>query len=212
MTVKHLFAFLACSFAAHAAQADVMYSWSQTKASPNLAGDLNLELVFSDAAVAAGTLALGIDNRCREADCIDPQASLLSLRYWIGSDGTERNIIDYRAGALPVMFHDTISLSLSFLPGGFLDGTIRANNGESDFHLQSEGQLFTLIRANSDQGCGWTRAECNGAQGELRQVGARQVPMQVPEPASWLVFGAGALAAWSARASRRRLTDRCITK
>ena len=201
MTVKHLFAILACSFAAHAAQADVMYSWHQTTASPNLAGDLNLELVFSDAAVGAGRLALGIDNVCRAADCIDPQTSLLSLRYWIGSERAARNLIDYRAGAAPILFHDKISLSLNFLPGGFLDGTIRANNGESDFHLQSEGSLFTLIAARSDQGCGSAFGACDGAQGLLRQVAAPKAS-EVPEPASWLVLVAGALAAGAARAVR----------
>lgn len=203
MTVKHFLAILACSFATHAAQADVMYSWHQTTASPNLAGDLNLELVFSDAAVGAGKLELGIANMCHQADCIDPQTSLLSLRYWIGSDRAGRNLIDYRAGAMPMLFHDTISLSLNFLPGGFLDGTIRANNGESDFHLESEGSLFTLIAARSDQGCGITFGECNGAQGLLRQVSAAK-SSEVPEPASWLVLVAGALAAGAARAVRGR--------
>ena len=112
-----------------------------------------------------------------------------------------RNVIEYEAGAAPKMFHDRIGLSLSFLPGGYLGGMIMANNGESDFHLESEGRMFTLVAAHSDQGpCGMSQPVCYGAQGQLRQA----APGEVPEPASWLVFGAGALAALSARVARRR--------
>lgn len=204
MTVKHLFAMLACAFSAHAAQADVIYSWHETQSSPNMPSDIRLELVFSDAAVAAGTLALGINNLCRDPGCIDPQTSLLSLRYSVEDGNGSRNVIDFQAGAAPKMFGDRIWLWVDFLPGGFLSGEIRANNGESDFHIASEGRTFTLLAARSDQGpCGMS-LECYGTQGVLMQA----VPASVPEPASWLVFGAGALAALSARAARLRSNRR----
>jgi hypothetical protein len=198
---KRLFAILACTFAAQAAQADVLYSWHETRASPTMVSDMRLELVFSDAAVAAGRLVLDINNPCRDARCIDPQASLLSLRYWVEDGGRSRNIIDYRAGAAPKMFGDMIRMSLNFLPDGFLGGEIRANNGESDFHLASVGRDFTVMAARSDQGpCGMAAPVCYGSQGRLRQAAIGEVP----EPASWLVLGAGVLAAGAARRLRRR--------
>lgn len=199
MTVKHLFAMLACAFSAHAAQADVMYSWHETQDSPTMPWDIRLDMVFSDTAVAAGSLMLGINNLCRDSGCIDPQTSLLSLRYSVEYPVGSRNVIDYQAGSPPNMFGDRIWLAIDFLPGGILSGEIRANNGESDFHLASEGRTFTLLAARSDQGpCGMS-LDCYGTQGLLKQA----APANVPEPASWLVFGAGALAAASARAARR---------
>lgn len=204
MTAKHLFAILACAFSAHAAQADVMYSWHETQSSPNMLSDIRVELVFSDAAVAAGTLMLGINNLCRDPGCIDPQTSLLSLRYSVESAGGSRNIIDYRANSAPNIFEDRIWLALDFLPGGFLSGEIRAGNGESNFHMSSEGPTFTLLGAYSDQGPCGMGLDCYGTQGLLKQAVPAQVPANVPEPASWLVFGAGLLAAISARAARLR--------
>lgn len=205
MIAKRHFAILACAFFAHAAQADVLYSWHETQGSATMVSDMRLELVFSDAAVAAGKLALNIDNPCRDLRCIDPQASLLSLRYWVEDGDSSRNIIDYRAGAAPKMFGDMIWMSLDFLPGGFLGGEIRANNGESDFHLASQGRNFTLVAARSDQGpCGMATPVCFGTQGLLKQAAIGEVP----EPASWLVLGAGMLAAGAARTLRRRSSYR----
>jgi hypothetical protein len=65
------------------AQAAVTYSWQQLNTSGSMPPGLNLELAFSEEAVAAGALYLNIRNECDIGPpCIDPQSSLLSLRYW----------------------------------------------------------------------------------------------------------------------------------
>ncbi|WP_020656125.1 hypothetical protein [Massilia niastensis] len=193
---------LAAVALAQPAAADVIYTWHQTAASPTMPEALNIELVFSDAAVAGGALALDIDNQCMFVDpCIDPQDSLLSLRYWYDGFGGERiNYIEYEHRSHPRYFFDRISLDLAFMPGGMLSGSIFAIDGNSDFSLQSQGRMFTMMAAHSDEyvGCGWEYPECGGARGMLR---ARRGPQEVPEPP---VLALGALAALGAWAARRR--------
>jgi MYXO-CTERM domain-containing protein len=166
---------------------------------------LHIELLFSDAAVAKGSLALEIDNQCWLGEpCLDPQDSLLSLRYWY--DGVDWNgnpekwnLIDYGYRTMPRYYGDRISVNLSFLPGGFLSGSLWANDGNSHFHIESAGPVFTMLAARSDEayGCGWLNPEfCQGAQGMLRTH-------EVPEPPVVALGAIGLIGAWFARRRRR---------
>jgi hypothetical protein len=206
--LRTLSCLLALALASQSANAEVIYTWRQSHAAPNMPAGLNLELVFSDAAVARGDLFLEVHNRCYETDpCIDPQDSLLSLRYWydgVWPNGSpaEWNLIHYEYRSFPRYWSDYVYMDVRFLPGGLLDGTILANDSNSDFLMQSSGGLFTVQWAHSDDffGCGEVYPDCHGSQGVLLDTRAGQ---PVSEPALPLLAGIGALAAWFARRRRR---------
>lgn len=199
----------------HAASADVLYTWKDVKHSPSTPDGLQLELLFTDAAVAQGSVDLNVENLCNYGNCELQQDSLLSLRYWYaGADGKQQwNMIDYRYGDETLPGLQRLSLALDFLPGGRLSGTIDANNGFSDFSMASDGAFFTLLAAHSDEpdGCGFAYPSCAGERGMLR--GGKPVRMHaqaqnqdqdqpLPEPAGLATLAIGALAGWAAR--RRR--------
>lgn len=185
----------AAALLAQPAQAAVTYTWQQVAASVHMPADLNLELVFSDQAVEQGSLDLEIRNECDLGDCQFTQSDLLSLRYWYGApdaSGELINLIDYGYRTEHSGAFDHIRLDLTFLAGGLLSGWISANNGESDFYMESIGSLFTMVSARSDQGagCGFEYPECSGSTGRL---------VEVPEPSSAAQAGLGLLAGWFAR-------------
>jgi hypothetical protein len=197
----------------HAASADVLYTWQQVKHSPSTPDGLHLELLFTDAAVAQGSVDLHVVNLCNYGNCEQQQDSLLSLRYWYaGADGNQQwNMIDYRYGDETLPGLQRLSLALDFLPGGRLSGTIDANSGFSDFSMASDGAFFTLLAAHSDEanGCGFAYPSCAGERGLLggskpvrihAQVQGQDQPL--PEPAGLATLAIGALAGWAAR--RRR--------
>lgn len=177
------------------AEAGVMYTWQQVKASETMPANLNLELVFSNAAVKQGSLNLNIGNECQFGSCQFTQDSLLSLRYWYGASDPAggANLIDYGYRTQVSGMFQGIQLKLDFLPEGVLSGSIRANNGESDFFMESAGSLFTMVRANSDQqwGCGRQNPTCSGSTGLLA--------VEVPEPSSAALAALGLAAAWFGR-------------
>jgi len=196
-----------------AASADVLYTWQQVEHSPSMPDGLHLELVLTDAAVAKGTLALDVVNECAQGYCTQQQDSLLALRYWYaGANGTQQwNRIDYGFGDETRYGYDNLSMRLEFLPDGRLSGAIRANDGSSDFYLKSDGALFTMLWAHSDQpnGCGFAYSSCAGERGLLSTAARIGAPVQpegspVPEPASPTILGIGALAAWLAARLRTR--------
>ncbi|WP_137173952.1 PEP-CTERM sorting domain-containing protein [Massilia sp. HP4] len=186
----------AAALLAQPAEAAVTYTWQQIDASSAMPANLNLRLVFSDNAVRQGKLTLDIMNDCNYGGSCDfEQDSLLSLHYWYGAkDAPQKgvNLIDFGYRSKPKMFHDHIALDLTFLPDGMLSGWISANNGESDFAMESVGSLFTVSVARSDQpdGCGMEFPECAGSTGLL---------VEVPEPSSAALAGLGVLAGWFAR-------------
>lgn len=187
------------------AQAAVTYTWQQVDASSSMPTGMNLELTFSEQAVAAGQLTLDIWNDCSLGEpCLDPQDSLLSLRYWFDDPdySGQHNLIDYGYRSAPRHYEDRIIMDLTFLPGGLLGGDIFASDGNSDFLLGSQGALFTVLDANSDEylGCGYGYPECAGASGLLK---AELPAAEVPEPATAGMLGLGMLAAWLARRRKR---------
>jgi hypothetical protein len=200
---------------AHAASADVLYTWQQVNHSASTPDGLHLELVFSDTAVANGSFDLNLVNTCGFGSCDPQQDGLLALRYWYaGADGSQQwNRIDFGVGDETRWGFDRLSLSLSFLPAGQLSGSIFATDGVSDFSMQSDGSVFTLTSAHSDQpdGCGWAYPSCGGEQGLLQAslstgTMAHAQAQAVPEPAGLATLAIGALAGWFAR---RRKASAC---
>jgi hypothetical protein len=122
------------------------------------------------------------------------------------ADGTRQwNRIDYGIGDETGFGFDRLSMALDFLPDGRLSGTIRATDGVSDFDMASDGALFTLLSAHSDQadGCGFAYPSCGGDRGLLQAsaqalVHAQADAGQVPEPAAPAMLAIGALAGWMA--------------
>jgi hypothetical protein len=210
--LRKILCLAATALLTQAASADVLYTWQQVEHSPSVPDGLRLELLFTDEAVARGSFDLTLENKCMFGICEQQQDSLLALRYsFAGADGTQNwNTIDYRIGDETRPGLQRISLGLQFLPSGLLDGTIMANNGESDFTLAGDGAgIFTLVSAHSDQpfGCGLAYPSCAGERGRLV---SRMVPDQpdsnpLPEPASLATLAIGGLAALAARrrAARR---------
>lgn len=190
----------AAALLAQPAQAGVKYTWQQVEASSSMPANLNLELVLSNKAIKQGSLDLDIRNECEFGTCQFTQNDLLSLRYWYGSpdgSGGAVNLIDYGYRTEHYGFFDHIRLDLTFQPDGLLSGSISANNGESDFYMRSNGSLFAMISANSDQGggCGFQYPDCSGSTGLL---------VEVPEPSSAALAGLGLFAAWFARRRKGR--------
>lgn len=188
------------------AQAAVTYSWQQVSASSSMPTGLNLELAFSEEAITAGALYLDIRNDCHIGPpCLDPQLSLLSLRYWFDDPDIrgQHNLIDYDYRTPPRNYYDRIIMDLTFLPGGLLGGSIFASDGNSDFQMASQGALFSVMAANSDEpfGCGWQYPDCSGASGML--MTAAQEAIAVPEPATGAIIGLGLVTAWFARRRQR---------
>lgn len=205
--LRTLSCLLAAALVSQPVSAEVIYTWRQTHAAPNMPAGLNIEMVFSDAAVAKGSLLLEVHNRCYETDpCIDEQDSLLSLRYWydgVWPDGSPAvwNLLHYEYRSWPRYWSDYVYLDVSFLPGGLLGGTVRANDSNSDFLMESSGSLFTILAARSDEffGCGELYPDCHGSRGLMLDA---RVEQPVSEPALPALAAAGVLAAWFAR--RRR--------
>jgi hypothetical protein len=188
-----------------AASANVVYTWQQVEHSSSMPDGLHLELTFTDAAVAKGELALDVTNQCMDGMCEQQQDSLVSLRYWYaGADGDQQwNLIDYRYQDEMQPGLQRLSMTLQFLAGGYLGGTIMANDGASDFTMQSDGTEFSMLWAHSDQqdGCGNPDFSCDGEgeRGQLRSAMVRPEGQPLPEPGSLAILAAGGLAGWLAR-------------
>jgi uncharacterized protein (TIGR03382 family) len=204
--LRKIFALAATALFTQAASADVLYTWQQVEHSPSMPDGLHLELLFTDAAVAKGALDLNLINLCSYGNCSQQQDSLLALRYWYaGPDGQQHwNTIDYRMGDETRFGYQRLSMALEFSPGGKLTGLISANDGFSDFTMQSKGRVFTMLSAHSDEpyGCGFAYRSCEGERGLLSSVSA--TAQSVPEPGGPATLAIGAMALWGALSRRKR--------
>jgi hypothetical protein len=179
-----------------ASQAGVVYEW-QTLNDETPRG-ITLQLEFDQTTIDSGTFSFAMNQDYFEDQSSD--TGLLGLRYsfpgaaqsmrYSWKDGFENGL-------------GMLDLQLRFEAGGFLSGTISANNSQHHFMMTSTGNIFTVLDANSDQGmpfadCGWTVGiDCVGASGHIQRTAASVAPLliEVPEPGSLALFGAGLLAA-----------------
>jgi hypothetical protein len=193
----------ATALVTQAASANVVYSWQQLDHSPTTPDGLHLELTFTDAAVAKGELTLNVENQCMWGVCEEQQDSLVSLRYWYaGADGKQQwNLIDYHYQDEMQPGLQRLSMTLEFLAGGYLGGSIMASDGSSDFTMASSGAEFSMLWAHSDQqaGCGDPGYSCEGERGLLRSAMVQPEGQPLPEPGSLAILAAGGLAGWFAR-------------
>jgi hypothetical protein len=189
--MRKLLLSLTVALAAAHASANVIYQWQPVgNKTPH---HLQLEMVFSNAAVSQGSLSIhSSDQSAFEGE------GLLSFYY---------NFADDR---LPIVFTPSsamegmpggLDMDLHFLPGGRLSGGITAYNIENSFSMTGDAGLFSVTAANSDAGmeeagCAWG-SECAGAMGRLVRVDE-----ELPEPGIWAIFAAGFVGLLSAR--RRR--------
>lgn len=211
---RKLFCLAVTALLTQAASANVVYTWQQVEHMDSVPDGLHLELIFTDAAVAAQALTLNVQNRCSYGDCGEQQDSLVSLRYWYaGANGAkEWNLIDYHYQDETRPGLQRLSLALQFEADGYLSGKIMANDGASDFTMQSDGTVFRMLWAHSDQpaACGDSGFSCTGERGQLLSGEPRMEHpdgQPLPEPGSLAMLAAGGLAGWFARrraASRKR--------
>jgi hypothetical protein len=157
-------------------QAGIIYEWRALNNETPLG--ITLALEFDQDTVDSGAFSFAINEddyfAAKRAD-----GGLLGLRY--SAQG------GFASG------FGTLELDLTFEQGGFLSGYIYANDSRHHFMMNSNGGIFTVLDANSDEGmpsaeCGWTVGiDCSGAAGELRRA-------EVPEPGSLALLGLGLLA------------------
>jgi hypothetical protein len=185
-----------------AASANVLYTWQQVAPSSSMPEGLHLELTFTDAAVARGEATLNV-SQCWSDACDEQQDSLVSLRYWYaGADGKQQwNLIDYRYQDEMQPGLLQLSMTLQFLAGGYLGGSIMVNSGYSDFTMESSGTEFSMLWAHSDEGegCGFAYQFCEGERGLLHRAVVQNQGEPLPEPGSLAILAAGGLAGWFAR-------------
>jgi len=167
-------------------QAGVVYEWRALNG--ELPRHVTLRMEFSKAAVASGQLNFQVPLYDWEESY--PDAGLLSIYF-------------STPGVAPISYRPTeeqfryglgiLDLDLTFGSDGLLRGRIYANDAHSHFRMNSQGSLFTILDARSDEdmggaGCGENWEICNGATGQLQRV-------DVPEPGSIALLGIGLAAA-----------------
>lgn len=197
MYIKSCIAALSLCLLPLASQAGVIYEW-QTLNDETPRG-ITLQLEFDQSTIDSGTFNFTMNQDYYFEEQLS-NTGLLGLRYsfpgaaqamrYSWKDGFENGL-------------GMLEMQLSFEQGGFLSGTISANNSQHHFMMASTGNIFTVLDANSDQGmpfadCGWTVGiDCIGASGHIQRTAALVFPrlIEVPEPGSLALLGAGLLAA-----------------
>lgn len=171
--------------------AGVLYSWHHVAGEPGaLPRSMALEIEFSDAAVAAGSVYYKIDD-CGWGEFCEPKPDAPVTRFFFGGVTPP---IDYAPATRPMDPFAMLTVSVRFEPNGYLSGYIAANDTTSSISLGSSGTLFTVYGISSDMpiggGCDLWNGECKGARGHLRTLETQPVP----EPGSVILFASAALA------------------
>lgn len=186
MRFKSLVLASSLCLASISSQAGVVYEWRPLNG--ELPQHVTLRMEFSNAAVASGQLNFQVPLYDWEESY--PDAGLLSIYF--STPGVAP--MSYRPTEEQFRYGlGTLDLDLTFNSGGFLSGRIYANDAHSHFRMNSQGSLFTILDARSDEdmsgaGCGENWEICNGATGQLQRV-------DMPEPGSVALLGIGMLAA-----------------
>lgn len=176
------------------AHAGVLYTWHSTGDPQALPQGLTLEIEFSEAAVASGSVHYVIDNCGMPEYCgPDPDAPVTRFLF----DGVTPPI-HYAPGLEPMHPFASLLVSVRFEANGYLSGSIWANDTASQIAASSAGTLFTIDGVRSDAGTGggcdpWGD-DCHGATGYLRTANALASHVAiVPEPGMPALFATGLL-------------------
>jgi len=190
MRFKSLILAASLCLASIGSHAGVVYEWRPLN--EQLPQHVTFRMEFSKAAVASGKLDFQVPYGDWEESY--PDAGLLSIYF-------------ATPGVAPISYRPTeeqfryglgiLDLNLTFGSDGLLSGRIYANDAHSHFEMNSQGSLFTILDARSDEdmngaGCGSDWSICKGATGQLQRV-------DVPEPGSVALLGIGLLAAFGLR-------------
>jgi hypothetical protein len=191
---------LVCNLLVQAtSHAGVIYEWKAVN--DELPHGVKLRMEFTDAAVAAGSASFHVPFG--DFAPMHPESALISLFYSFQGNlmpiTYKPHVEQFREG------YGSIDLEVSFLAGGFLNGSVKANDSNSDFSMASYGRNFMMVTdAHSDEemysaGCGgYALDNCRGAIGHIQQVRA------VPEPATLGLLAVGGIVALGARRKSRR--------
>ena len=186
MRFKSLVMAASLCLASISSHAGVVYEWRPLN--EQLPQHVTFRMEFSKAAVDSGKLEFQVPIGDWEDSY--PDAGLLSIYF--ATPGVAP--ISYRPREEQFRYGlGTLDLNLTFGSDGLLSGRIYANDAHSHFRMNSQGSLFTILDARSDEdmngaGCGDNWQICHGATGQLQRV-------DVPEPGSVALLGIGLLAA-----------------
>lgn len=173
-------------------QAGIMYQWTATNnATP---WGITLDMEFDKRTVKSGQFKLDLYYDLWDGHGTVPKQGILGLRYSFPGLGSTMTYSSTNQGFS--FGRGYLQLDLQFVDGGYLTGSIYANDSNSHIYMTSVGNSFQVKDANSDQGmpgagCGWQEIPpmpCAGATGFIRRVN------KVPEPGSVAVLILGAIA------------------
>ena len=188
MNIKSALAAAALSLLPLMSHAGIVYEWTATNgATP---WGITLELEFDRRTVQSG--AFQLDFNSYDGTVKAPRHGLLGLRYTFPgmSEQMDYSSAHGRGFSTELGF---MQMDLRFGADGFLSGSFYANDQSSHIGMESIGQAFTVIDANSDEGMigagcvEYSDFPCTGATGYFQRV--RET--DVPEPASIALLGAG---------------------
>jgi hypothetical protein len=177
------------------ADAGVLYSWHHNSGGPDaLPKGMVMEIEFSDAAVAAGSVDYVL-SPCGFPEFCGPDPDAPVTRFLFAGVTPP---IRYAPAMQPMDPFSALTVSVRFEPNGYLSGTIFANDTASEISASSRGgALFTIDGVHSDfpsgGGCDLWGDDCRGATGYLRTDAAPPVPRPIPEPQSMLLVAVAML-------------------
>lgn len=172
--------------------ASVIYNWDTVENSDHLFPEGG-QLEITDAAWRAGSLSVDLNNiltPSNEPFSTFPGSSIISLTF---TANNKTIAISPRTGESNFggPWHLLADLDVDY--GGFLTGSLLANNAESDFTMGAGGDgLWTISRFGSDdldavgEEC-FKAPGCSGATGRWL-VDSATIPVAVPAPPVGLLF------------------------
>jgi hypothetical protein len=185
MKFKTVLAAAVLSLSSLSSQASVIYEWRPLNDETPL--NVTIRMEFTEEAVNSGSFKWNLHGGNGLGPQSYPDSGLLSLYF-----NTKGNsAISFKPRLEPLYRIDWgwLDLDLTFEKGGFLTGTIYVNNTNSHFDMESQGRMFTIIDADSDDGmygagCPISWEPCAGATGHLRRS-------DIPEPGSIALLSLG---------------------